>query len=134
MNSLIFKWIAILKNNNIIYQFDKDLIEHRFQEVIDNFNNLTEFRLIDNDNNFFSVDLKNGLISYNCELKYPIENNQKNNIRLIFFRRHRCEISDVGKILNDNTEYHLGFQYNDENGKNQKNILIITKTGWILGE
>jgi len=44
-------------------------------------------------------------------------------------------MTDSGKEVEHITKYHLGFQYNDKNGNNQKIILQIDENGnWVLGE
>jgi uncharacterized FlaG/YvyC family protein len=48
---------------------------------------------------------------------------------LIFFRRHRIEISEIDlKEKSHIIEYHLGFQYNKDE-KNRQIVLIIDNEG-----
>ncbi len=135
---LEFTWFAIFKDGIQINQFDKDEKEHRFQEVKDKFEDLLFFSLTNNKGKLFTIDLKQGMIGYNY-LTFPYiksKEAKKNNIRLIFFRRHMVSIgtSDLKEKFHTIT-YHLGYQYNDKNNNNQKIILKIDKEGnFILGE
>lgn len=138
MNSLHFFWKAELKDGTIIHQFDKDGIEHRYQEVKDKFINLKYFYLYNkNDsNNVFIVDLINGFIYKNKIIKNFKEENKKYNIRLIYFRTHRKKINlNNLKKLEEEIHYNLGFQYLDSNNINHKIILQIDKNGdFLIGE
>ena len=135
ISSLSFHWSAIFKDGSKISQFEEG-IEHRFQEVRDRFSELAYFNLTNHKGKLFMVDLINGLIGYNyLALPYVESKEKKKNVRLIFFRRHKVELSTDLKEKNHNIIYHLGFQYNDSEGKNRKIILRIDKEGnWILGE
>jgi hypothetical protein len=79
---------------------------------------LKYFCLYDKENMFynrFTVDLEKGCIYYNNG--YLIANNEeseKRNIRLIFFRRHRVELTEHLKENKHIIHYYLGFQYNDK--------------------
>lgn len=133
MNPLSFTWKAIFSDGSIIEQFEND-VENRFQLVKDKFDKLILFSLVNKDySQCFTVDLTHGLILFNTILfKDKIEN--KENCRLIYFRRHTVELNQSGKETNHKIQYHLGFQYLKD-GKNQKIILIIDEKGnWILGE
>jgi hypothetical protein len=136
MNSLSFTWNAILKDGIHIFQFDKDGTEHKFKEVQDKLNDLVYFNLTNNNGKMFSVNLTNGLIGYNrLEFPYIEIEEEKKNIRLIFFRRHKVEITEKSIEKSHTITYHLGFQYNDKLGNNQKIILQIDEQGnWILGD
>ena len=133
MSDLIFTWKAIFSDGSIIEQFEND-VENRFQLVKDKFDDLILFSLVNKDySQCFTVDLTHGLIFFNTILfKDKIEN--KENCRLIYFRRHTVELNQSGKELGHSIEYHLGFQYLKD-GKNQKIILIIDEKGnWVLGD
>lgn len=134
--SLSFHWVARFADFSAIYQFDKE-IEHKFQEVINRLNELERFSLYnENTRQIFTVDLEKGLIISNNNLKIDeiVNEIEKKNIRLIFFRRHKIDLSEQLKELTHNIEYHLGFQYNDKLGNNKKTILIIDSEGnWVLG-
>jgi len=135
MKPLVFYWIAEFKDGTKINQFDNNGVEHRFQEIKDKIDNLCKFVLLKRDlSSYFSVNLIDGFITLN---NYKtLDSNlieKKNNIRLIFFRRHTVGISEKGKELFHNIEYHLGFQYNDKLGNNRQIILQIDEKGnWIL--
>jgi len=136
MPSLIFTWIAIFKDGSKLEQFENE-IENRFQIVLDRMNELAFFNLTNKEGKLFTVNLINGLIGYN-KLEFPyIESKEiKENIRLIFFRRHQVTIGASDLIEKNHTiHYHLGYQYLDKNLNNHKIILIIDENGnWILGE
>lgn len=133
--SLSFFWIALFKDNSKIEQYH-DNIEIRFKEVQDKINELSYFNLTDRNGHFFTVDLINGRIGCNyLPLPYLEATTEKQNIRLIFFRRHRVEMTENCIEKSHIIEYHLGFQYNDKLGNNHKIILIIDEKGnWILGD
>lgn len=133
MDSLSFHWTAEF-NNGILFQFENGM-EHRFQEVIDRINELEFFHLYHKKLNIrFIVDLKKGIIKYNNILE-PINIEEKKNIRLIYFRRITKEIGCIDlKEKSNKIMYHLGFQYIDKNGYNQKIILEIDEEGnFIIG-
>lgn len=136
MNSLQFHWKAEFENEEI-FQFDYETgKENRFKEVMDRFDNLKYFHLFHKRENInFTVDLTLGLITFN---KKPLAIElieKKDNIRLIFFRRHQIKMSINGKEKSHTIEYHLGLQYQDFEKRNHKIILIIDEQGnWILGD
>jgi hypothetical protein len=128
--SLLFLWNAIFKDGTHIFQIDKEGIEHKFKEVQDKFNDLVYFNLRNNNGKMFSINLMNGLIGYNTlEFPYIKLEKHKQNIRLIFFRRHTIELTDSFKEINHNIKYHMGIQYNDDKNNNHKIILIIDQEG-----
>jgi len=136
MESLTFSWIAFFNDGKIIKQYEEG-IEHRFQEVKDNLINLIRFSLVNKNFSIcFTVELKNGFILYNNYRGINLEEIEyKENIRLIFFRRHQIEIGENLKQKNHTITYHLGFQYLDKLGNNKKIILQIDEEGnWILSE
>ena len=129
-NSMLsFHWVAIFKDGIKIAQFDEKGVEHRFQEVKDRFNDLILFYLI-SKNQQFVVNLVSGTID-NYDTVPPLHDSKeiKKNIRLIFFRRHKVTMGDNGKKQNHTITYHLGFQYNYEDGKNRQTILKIDEEG-----
>jgi hypothetical protein len=134
MKPLSFIWIALFKDNSKIEQFEND-IEHKFQEIKDKFNELAYFNLTDKKGHMFTVDLINGKIGYNYLPLPYLEKSEKENCRLIFFRRHRVEITEKMMEKSHTIEYHLGFQYNDKLGNNRQITLQIDENGgWILGD
>ena len=134
MESLVFTWSAIFADGSKIEQFENG-IEHRFQEVKDKFNDLCFFNLKNNEGAMFSVNLMSGLIGYNIlEFPYIDAKEKKENIRLIYFRRHQVDTTEGGAIVAHRVWYFLGYQYNDNNGNNRKVILKIDSNGNFLIE
>lgn len=134
MDSLTFYWMAEFKNG-VIFQFENGK-EHKFQEVKDRINELEFFHLYHKDemsNINFIVDLKKGIIK-TLDSKEPELIEPKENIRLIYFRRHKIDLNQSGKEMKHTIEYHLGFQYNDKLGNNRQIVLKIDNEGnWIIG-
>ena len=130
--NLSFIWVAIFRDSSIISQFDVDGKEHLFKEVKDKFENLVYFNLTDRKGKLFTIDLIHGIIGYNYLALPYIEVEPKENIRLIFFRRHKVEMTEQMVKKSHTIVYHLGFQYN-RNGKNRQIILQIDSEGnWII--
>jgi len=132
MNSLSFTWKSFFSDGSILEQFENG-IEHKFQEIKDNPNKLIRFSLINKDfSQCFTADLQLGIIIYN---NYSIKDinlessEKKENIRLIFFRRHRVTLTEAGKEVAHIITYYFGLQWNDNLGKNQKIILKIDEQG-----
>ena len=135
ISNLSFIWSAILKDGSKIDQFNEDGSENKFQLVKDKFNELGYFNLTNKEGKLFTVDLINGLIGYNyLALPYIEVKEKKENVRLIFFRRHRVTLNQEGKEIEHILNYHLGFQYNDKNGYNQKIVLKIDEEGNFIIE
>jgi len=136
MNSLSFHWTAIFSDGTHIFQFNEDGTENKFQLVKDKFDKLTYFNLTNNKGKMFSLNLINGLIGYNrLEFPYIEVEEKKENIRLIFFRRHKIEMNESCIEKSHTITYHLGFQYNDKLGNNRQIVLIIDSEGnWVLGD
>jgi len=131
MKPLSFIWIALFKDNSKIEQFENK-IEHKFQEVKDKFDNLAYFNLTDRKGHMFTVDLINGRIGCNYLPLPYLEKTDKQNIRLIYFRRHKVEMTEQLIEKSHTIEYHLGLQWNDKEGNNRQIVLIIDKEGnWI---
>jgi len=132
---LTFIWVALFNDGKIIRQFDADGSEHLFNEVKNNFDKLIRFSLVNKDSSkIFSIDLKKALIIYNnCNIDVK-SNEKKNNIRLIFFRRHRVELSSNFKEQNHHIEYHLGYQWASIDNQNRQVILIIDQEGNFITE
>jgi len=138
MNLFQFYWMALLKNGDYIKQYEDD-VEHRFQEVIDKFNELQFFYLYNKDNfkEKFIVDLENGFVYKNIIIQdFKETDNKKNNIRLIYKRVRRNKITTGNvKSIKEEIHYLLGLQYSDKLGNNKKIILQIDNEGnWILGD
>ena len=73
------------------------------------------------------------VIFYNNHLS--IDNReQKENCRLIFFRRHKVEMSENCIEKSHLITYHIGLQYLDSHKNNRQIILQIDNEGnWVLG-
>ena len=121
-NPLTFYWIAYYNDGQCLPQFDPiDGHENFFRDI-------DQSRLI-----------KFGLYSFTEEMirtvkepfrivPYPLprfEVQLNENQRLIFFRRGR--ITKQGKMLP--TEYFLGWQENDSDGRNRKILMRIDEQG-----
>jgi hypothetical protein len=127
IDSLSFYWIAEF-TDDCIFQFENG-VEHRFQEVINKFNDLKYFTLQHKEKDLnFTVDLILGIISFNTEYKIRELKKEKKNIRLIYFRRHTVTLTELGKEKEHTIMYHLGFQYN-ENEINRQIVLEIDSDG-----
>jgi len=134
---LDFSWKAIFNDETIIEQYDKNGTEHRFQEVKDRFSDLIIFQLINYKKEIiFTVDLINGNISKGIREEIPPDLiTVKNNIRLIFFRRHKINfdmnITNKTELITN----FIGYQYNDANNINHKVIMCIDKNGnFVIGD
>jgi len=127
MNLLSFYWMAKFEDS-ILFQFDNGK-ENRFQLVKDNLDKLLFFHLYHKDGNKrFIVDLKNGIIKYNSS-SLPEIKEEKNNIRLIYFRRHTIKIGEIDlKEKSHIITYFLGLQWTFNN-KNKNIILQINDNG-----
>jgi len=124
IDSLNYLWQAELNNGKIIAQLDAG-IEHKFQEVKDNFKDLIAFKLMSrkNLNDTYTVDLINGII-YHSNTKIT-ESSSKTNIRLIFFRRHQVEMNENNIEKSHKIVYFFGMQYLDDNNSNKQITLEI---------
>jgi len=135
MSNLSFTWKAQFKTGDTIFQFT-DEIENSFQLVRQRLNDLQIFTLRQKEvpHDKFTVDLEKGIIFKN-EIDVDTESHEeKFNIRLIFFRRHTVDISGQGKELEHKILYHLGFQYNTQDGNNRQIVLQIDSNGnFIIG-
>jgi len=132
---LSFYWIAELKDGSFIKQFDNT--EHRFQEVLDKHAELVWFYLFNKENNKkFIIDVINGFIYQDKIIEDFSEKksiNEKQNIRLIYFRTIRNKIGIYDKKLKkQEIHYTIGFQWNDKNGNNEKVLLEIDEIGNII--
>ena len=138
-SSLQFYWLAELKNGSIVMQFENG-IENLFQEVKDRFDELKYFVLYNKNYiyNRFTVDLEKGKIYFQDGYLLSSKDSstqEKKNIRLIYFRRHKIDFGNNLEEQNHSIVYFLGLQYNDLRGNNYKLILQIDSQGnWSLGE
>jgi len=129
-------WLAIFKDGTKINQFNEDNSENRFKIILDKLAELKYFILDFKEKNIqFIVDLEKGLITNSFKQLINIYPKNKNNPRLIHFRRHQIKMSINGKEKSHKIEYHLGIQWQDSEKRNHKIILIIDSEGnWILGD
>lgn len=137
MNSLSFIWKAKFNDNYIIFQFNEDGTENLFKEVKNKFDDLKEFSIYNKDQSIiYTVDLIKGFIYNNKQnIDLDLLKEEKTNIRLIFFRRHRIEMTEKYLEKSHNIIYFLGFQYNDKNNQNKKILLQIDSQGnFIIGD
>jgi len=132
---LSFHWLAIFNDGTMLAQIENG-VENRFQIVKDRFDDLVGFILHNKDNSsVFVVDLLKGQLKFGP--MYSLEGEEtkevKKNIRLIYFRRNQIILSQNGAQMDHIIEYHLGFQYQDEEGKNKQTVIKIDSKGyWIL--
>jgi hypothetical protein len=136
-NSIIpcsFTWSAIFRNGSKTEQFNQDGTENLFRLVKDRFNELAYFNLKNNTGKMFTVNLIEGIIGYNrLEFPYIEAKEKKNNIRLIFFRRHFVTIGTGDlKEKKHTIEYHLGIQWTTLNNENRNIILQISENGEFI--
>jgi hypothetical protein len=130
MSNLSFYWIAIFKDGTRINQFNEDGSENMFQLIKDRFDELGYFNLTNMKGKLFTVSLLNGLIGYNdLVLPYREAKERKDSIRLVYFRRHRVEMTDNGIKKSHTIEYHLGLQWVNSNNENRNIILQIDENG-----
>ena len=130
MESLSFYWMAEF-NNGVIFQFEGGK-EHLYKEVKDRINELEFFHLYHKNKDIrFIVDLRKGIVKYNNSSELN-EAEEKQNIRLIFFRRHRVKMTENCVEKSHTIEYHLGFQWNDKLGNNRKTVLQLDSEGNFL--
>lgn len=134
ISNLSFFWRARFKDESTINQIDDEGNEHRFQEILDRFDELSYFYLTNNKDKVFSVDLTNGIIFFNNHR--PIEEefkSEKKNIRLIYFRRNIVELNSQSfKEQKRDIIYFLGLQYLDKNNINRKILLQIDSQGNVV--
>ncbi len=136
IQNLTFLWTAVFKDYSYVSQLENG-IERRFQEVKDRFDELKYFSIYNKSTNqYFTIDLEKGLI-YNNHISYSEQDfkEKKENIRLIYFRRNRITMTESGVEQSHTIVYHLGYQYLDNLGNNQKIILRIDSEGnFVIGE
>lgn len=127
-------WSAQFKDGSIIHQFDdgEQTKEHLFKEVLERQDDLSIFNLLNvKTKRLYRLSLETGLVhvlSTDTFVKNPEPDlNKRNNIRLIYFRRMQQSIvfSGTKKINPTLVAYFLGYQWNDESGKNHKVLLQI---------
>jgi hypothetical protein len=136
-------WGAYFAGNpEPLWQYNSDGTEVPFKLVLDNQDNLVQFRLVNRRSLVqYKVDLQNGTIGITrheipyeeaCFLEPRADMLRKDGLkyRLIYFREitrdfdlHLQEVGIPG------INYFLGFQYKDLEGHNQKRLMCITADG-----
>jgi len=87
-----FTWEARFSDGSVIKQYENDT-ENNFKSVLDKEKDLVEFKLVNDNKEFYSFNKLTGEINSNGEVKkFYDENkneltNQKHDYRLIYFRR-----------------------------------------------
>jgi len=133
-------WLAQFSDGSQLEQFEANGKENLFRGVLNRQNDLTRFILFHTEKSLrFTLDLKLGVIYINdIQMPQPelLSNvDDKNRKRLIYFRRITKELNSFkGTVSTTNTTvlYFLGYQYNNEIGKNFKKILQINNEGNII--
>jgi len=135
--NLAFTWKARFKTGEEISQFDNGK-ENKFKLIQDRFSELSYFYLISKDlSQCFCIDLNRGLIFFGNHqvVSEDFLKEKKENIRLIYFRRHQIKMTLNNTTKSHRIQYFLGFQYQDSKKNNHKSILQIDELGnWILGD
>jgi len=123
-------------NDEVINQFDDvdQTKENLFKKVLERQDKLKLFCLFNviTKTNYI-VDLVNGAISIGGVSKLAIDHINKQNNRVIYFRRIVKEIT-LNKTLDETLKeitYFIGFQYTVE-GRNVKKIIQIYEDGRIV--
>lgn len=136
-------WYAHFKDGSRICQYKPDGEEVKFQEVLDNKDELVVFELRHKNYSVgYFVDLISGTIHYGqvipgdptkydtLEPRQDMLRNGDYQYRLIYFREiERSFNSSMQEVGTPKVLYFLGFQYTDENGKNHKRMMRIHADG-----
>lgn len=98
---------------------EKDSTRSAFFDI--EHNKLIKFSITDNKNTF-SVSLIDGYFEIN-HIPFKLHEEEINNIRLIFFRRHKHTFNP--EQHKHNITYHIGFQANLLDGTNIKRVIEV---------
>lgn len=132
-------WSAYFKSGKIVHQYeDKEQTkEHLFKEVQYLGDQLTVFNLINTKTNrVYQVNLEHGRIhifnpGFVISPEAEVMGNPTQNYRLIYFRRVTQNMawnSKSGVAFSEpDIQYFLGYQYTNEEAKNVKRMIQITK-------
>jgi len=130
-------WLAQFSDGSQLKQFETNGKENLFRGVLNRQNDLVKFILFHTKKSLrFTLDLKLGVIYINAlqmpqpELLSDVDD--KNRKRLIYFRRCKMEIGQLGQQIKTNVIYFLGYQWNNETGKNFKRIIQISESGDVI--
>ncbi len=136
MNSLNLVWTVKDINDREFNQFNSTGEESKFNLDWFKYNSIKSFSLQHTHKPLkITVDLTRGFIFINSNINPDLDMDlfqDKTNIRLIFFRRHRRNLSSSLQELSHEIIYVVGFQYNNNLGNNYKVINIIDQEGNIL--
>jgi hypothetical protein len=128
MSTLNLIWTVIQNDNIEIKQFDSEK-ENKFNLDWFKVGSIKEFSLSHILQPFIiKINLEKGIIYINENqiTEQEFNNRVRNNIRLIYFRRHRHTMNgDLSEELKHTILYFMGYQYNDEEGKNRQVLLQI---------
>lgn len=134
-------WVGIFNDGKVIRQFDdtEQKVENKFSEIQNRQDSLIQFALVNEKTGVaYLADLVTGTISIQLINDSPLfadddmrKENTK-NYRLIYFRRVQHHFtSDLQTKLSSNINYFLGFQYNDQDGRNHKTLMKISPDGRV---
>lgn len=130
-------WLAQFSDGSQLKQFETNGKENLFRGVLDRQNDLTKFILFHTEKSLrLTLDLRIGVIYINnIQMPQPelLSNvDDRNNKRLIYFRRITKEIAQTGNVINTTVLYFLGYQYNNLAGKNFKKVVQINSNGDVI--
>jgi hypothetical protein len=127
-------WKAKFEDGSKVYQYDDNNQEHPFKEVLDKFDTLSTFSLHHKSKSLtITVDVKRGLIYINGnQTAQPDLVTQKENIRLIYFRRNTLRFGTNSQQTSHDIIYFIGYQYLTECNCNKKVLLQVTQSGNII--
>lgn len=134
-------WTAKFKDGSTINQFDEQETqtkEHKFKEILDHQENLIGFTLVNIHTNVaYILNLENGTINITLNGSEELEPDKEMlkglyKYRLIYFRRVQRYFTSSMVETGVDITYFLGFQYNDEDGKNHKRFVKINSDGRLI--
>lgn len=129
------KWTAIYKDRTELKEFeeneDGDVKENLFGDIDQD--NLLAFR-VDDGVRHLVVDLSNGLFLINGTVfNHPELTHKEVDYRLIFFKRVAQNIGVGKNSVSENTRYHVGWQFTEDD-TNYKKIFSIDNHGIVVPE
>ena len=143
-NKLKIHWLAQFSDGSQIKQFNNGK-ENLFRGVLNRQNDLVKFILFHTEKSLrLTLDLKLGVIYINnTQMPQPelLSNvDDRNSKRLIYFRRWKREIGQMGQKIRADVIYFLGYQGNKNSNSNKyrlqkrklTNIFMIDKRSPIF--
>jgi len=128
-------WVAQFQDGRVLRQFDDEdqTREHLFKEVLDHQEDLTLFNLCNLDTKtMYRLNLETGIVHIIKQSSFvhnPEPDHSTKKVRLIYFRRMEKKMEFDGREMSESEPvvkaYFLGYQYNDELGKNHKMLLQV---------